>query len=95
MKSMREISNAKRLMTIRAILFTETDESHGLSLKKIMDQLQLHFGSNYQVSKNSVKSTINELKDSGFHIEEQVGNDKTVYYTAINTEILKFTNSDY
>jgi predicted DNA-binding transcriptional regulator YafY len=81
MKSMREISNAKRLMIIREILFTLTDESHELSLKEIIDQLQLHFGSEYHVSKNTVRSTINELKDCGFPIEEQIGNSETVYYS--------------
>jgi predicted DNA-binding transcriptional regulator YafY len=81
---MTDITNARRLIKIKDILHTLTDEDHWLSLKQIIEQLQIYFGSDYHPSKNTVKNSINELKDCGFHIEELVEDGKTVYYSHQN-----------
>jgi predicted DNA-binding transcriptional regulator YafY len=77
---MKDISNTRRSMTIRDILFENTDEEHEMSLKGIADQLKQHFGSDNTLAKNTVKNTIEELRDSGFNIEERIGKGKTAFY---------------
>ncbi|MGG0936998.1 WYL domain-containing protein [Brevibacillus centrosporus] len=78
---MKDVKNTMRVMKIREILFNLTDENHEISTREIIDQLKFHFGSDYHVSKNTVKSTIQELGESGFNIEERVKENNTVYYS--------------
>lgn len=68
-------------MKIREILFNHTDENHELSILEIIDHLKIHFGSDYKVSKNTVRSTIQELRECGFSIEESVKDNNTVFYS--------------
>jgi predicted DNA-binding transcriptional regulator YafY len=77
---MSEASNAMRLMEIREILLSQTDEDHPLTLIQIIQQLQLRHGSEYTAQKNTIKKMIEDLRESGFPIEEHIGNRKTVYY---------------
>jgi predicted DNA-binding transcriptional regulator YafY len=77
---MAEVSNIKRLMAIKEILFEMTDEDHQLSLTEIISQLKYYFGSEFTITKNTVRNVIEELKDSGFNIEEEVRENNTVYY---------------
>ncbi|MDF0728930.1 WYL domain-containing protein [Cytobacillus sp. S13-E01] len=78
---MVEVSNIKRLMAIREILFKMTDEEHYLSLIEIINQLKYYFGDDIKTSKNTIRQTIEELKDSGFNVEEEVRENNTVYYS--------------
>lgn len=78
---MIEISYAIRLMKIREILLTQTDEDHSLSLIEINQQLVLKYGDEYTAQKNTIKKMIMNLKESGFPIEEHIGNRKTIYYS--------------
>nr|WP_264484534.1 WYL domain-containing protein [Brevibacillus agri] len=68
-------------MKIREILFNQTDENHELSIMEIIDHLKLHFGSDYKISKNTVRSTIHELREYGFNIEERIKENNTVFYS--------------
>lgn len=76
----RDINNAKRLLAMIEILEQYTDEEHELSVRGIMDKLKLKFGSDYEVSKNTIKNNINELIDYGIHIESSVKENNTIYY---------------
>lgn len=77
---MSEASNAMRLMKIREILFTLTDEDHSLTLSEISQQLQQQFGDEHITQKNTIKSAIEHLKYSGFPIEETIGKRNTASY---------------
>lgn len=77
---MSEASNAMRLMKIKEILFSLTDEDHSLTLSEINQQLQQQFGDEYTAQKNTIKSTIEHLKYSGFPIEETIGKRSTINY---------------
>ncbi|MBE5394931.1 MULTISPECIES: helix-turn-helix transcriptional regulator [Paenibacillaceae] len=79
--SVKFISNTGRITKIREILFNHTDENHELSILEIIDHLKLHFGSDYKVSKNTVRSSIHELRECGFNIEESVKENNTIYYS--------------
>ncbi|MGG1513601.1 hypothetical protein ABE419_25155, partial [Brevibacillus agri] len=76
---MNNVSNTGRIMKIREILFNHTDENHELSILEIIDHLKIHFGSDYKVSKNTVRSTIQELRECGFSIEESVKGDCKIF----------------
>lgn len=78
---MDEISNFKRLTAIKEILFELTGEDHYLSISDILHQLKLRFGSEYNVSRNTIIKAIEELKNCEFNIEEYVGENKTAYYS--------------
>jgi predicted DNA-binding transcriptional regulator YafY len=78
---MSEVTNSERLLNIREILITQTDEDHELSLKQIIQQLHLRFGNDYPAQKNTIKKMIGELNDGGFHVEEHIGKRKTAYYS--------------
>lgn len=67
---MPDITNLQRSMKIRDILLDHTDEDHELSLSEIANQLKIHFGSDYKVSRNTIKTTLVDLHNSGFQIEE-------------------------
>lgn len=77
---MSEATNAMRLMKIREILLSQTDEDHSLTLIEINQQLQLKYGSEYATQKNTIKNMIENLRDSSFAIEEHIGKRKTVHY---------------
>lgn len=77
---MIHISNAKRLLAIIEILEDFTDDEHALSISEIIDKLKLKFGTDYQVSRNTIKNTIEELIDTGFNLESYIGKNETVYY---------------
>lgn len=77
---MSEASNAMRLIKIKEILFSLTDEDHSLTLSEINQQLLQQFGDEYTAQKNTIKSTIEHLKYSGFHIEETIGKRNTTNY---------------
>jgi predicted DNA-binding transcriptional regulator YafY len=78
---MKEISNMKRLMAIREILFELTDEEHYLSLIEIISHLKYYFGNEIKTSKNTIRKAIQELIDCGFNIEEEIRENNTVYYS--------------
>ncbi|SOC23954.1 predicted DNA-binding transcriptional regulator YafY [Ureibacillus xyleni] len=73
-------NNAKRLLAIKDILYTYTDEEHALSISNILEKLKMHYG-DAQFSKNTIKSAIKDLQEYGFHIEEETRENKTVYYS--------------
>ena len=77
---MSEASNAMRLMKIREILFSLTDEDHSLTLSEINQHLKQQFGDEYTAQKNTIKSMIEHLNDSGFPIEETIGKRNTINY---------------
>lgn len=77
---MPEVSNARRLIKIRELLFTYTDEDHPLTLSEINQQLELRYDSEFVAHNNTIRSLIKDLQLSGFPIEEQVGKNKTVSY---------------
>ncbi|WP_307323637.1 helix-turn-helix transcriptional regulator [Evansella vedderi] len=68
-------------MAIQEILFQMTDEEHELSISEIIEQLKLYFGSDYKVSKNTVKNAIEELRSSKFNIEESIKENQTIHYS--------------
>ncbi len=77
---MRDVSNIKRIMEIKDILLKNTDENHELSLLDIINQLKISFGSDYHVTKNTVKNAIEELRNCNINIEKNVvENNKVVY----------------
>jgi len=78
---MKDSSNVRRAFKIRDILLQKTDDQVGLTISELIQQLKREFGEDYQVSRNTVKSTIDELRESGFNVEEKTGSNRTAYYT--------------
>ncbi|ACT03362.1 helix-turn-helix transcriptional regulator [Paenibacillus sp. JDR-2] len=80
---MTDHSNIRRVMLIRDILLEHSDENHVLSITDIINHLRRYYGSEYKVSRNTVRSAIQELQNGGFNIEELI-KDNTVYYSHIH-----------
>lgn len=78
---MLNVSNAKRLLAIIEILEQNTDEEHELSVSEIIEKLKMKFGSDYHVSRNTIKNTIEELIDTGLNIETRISDNEPINYS--------------
>jgi predicted DNA-binding transcriptional regulator YafY len=63
-----DIKASQRLLRLKDILFQETDEHHELSMKEIIEKLQLEFGDNMAFDPRAIKRDIDALNEEGFEV---------------------------
>lgn len=78
---MKSISIKDRILKVKNIFYTETDEINELALGDIVDQLKSYYGSSYEVDFRSIKDDITVLRDNNTYIEERKGKHGRIMYS--------------
>ncbi|MBS4177743.1 WYL domain-containing protein [Bacillus sp. FJAT-49731] len=63
-----DMKGSRRLLKLKQILFAETDEDHELSMREIMNKLNLAFGSSVTFDSRAIRRDLDVLEEEGFEI---------------------------
>ncbi|WP_209122730.1 YafY family protein [Alkalihalobacillus sp. BA299] len=78
---MGENKTGLRLLLLKKIFLRDTDEHHELSIKQLVEKLDVELGLEGSVEQKAVKRYINTLRASGFEVIENVEKFGEIFYS--------------
>lgn len=94
---MGAVSTKQRVIKLMEILKSQTDEFNKLSIYELIKKLEAAFeieeGENFHIEKKAVKNDLEEIKASGFSINEFIDSkSKGKIFIIIMRDCLKYMN---